>query len=118
MECWFLKNHSKQSPGCSCNTPPKLRSVYGYIELVFNGVVIADSVETVVAAHWFDGMVCIPNCDKITPGMIMGALRVNIPTVFVSGGPMRAGKDSKGRSISLNFNRCPRRCRGSSRRSR
>jgi dihydroxy-acid dehydratase len=64
--------------------------------------IIADSLETVVAAHWFDGMVCIPNCDKITPGMMMGALRVNIPTVFVSGGPMKAGKDSKGRSINLN----------------
>ncbi|MBD8498945.1 dihydroxy-acid dehydratase [Paenibacillus arenosi] len=63
--------------------------------------IIADSLETVVSAHWFDGMVCIPNCDKITPGMIMGALRVNIPTVFVSGGPMKAGKDSNGRSISL-----------------
>jgi dihydroxy-acid dehydratase len=46
-------------------------------------------------------MVCIPNCDKITPGMMMGALRVNIPTVFVSGGPMKAGKTSDGRSISL-----------------
>jgi dihydroxy-acid dehydratase len=63
--------------------------------------IIADSVETMVNAHWFDGMVCIPNCDKITPGMMMGALRVNIPTIFVSGGPMKAGKDSKGRSISL-----------------
>ncbi|MFC5985099.1 dihydroxy-acid dehydratase [Marinicrinis lubricantis] len=63
--------------------------------------IIADSLETVVSAHWFDGMVCIPNCDKITPGMMMGALRVNIPTVFVSGGPMKAGKDSTGRSISL-----------------
>ncbi len=48
--------------------------------------IIADSVETVVSAHWFDGMVCIPNCDKITPGMIMAAMRINIPTVFVSGG--------------------------------
>ncbi len=63
--------------------------------------IIADSLETVVSAHWFDGMVCIPNCDKITPGMMMGALRVNIPTVFVSGGPMKAGKTSDGRSISL-----------------
>jgi dihydroxy-acid dehydratase len=62
---------------------------------------IADSLETVVNAHWFDGMVCIPNCDKITPGMMMGALRVNIPTIFVSGGPMKAGKDSNGKSISL-----------------
>ncbi|MDB4865821.1 MAG: ilvD 1, partial [Cohnella sp.] len=58
-------------------------------------------VETMINAHWFDGMVCIPNCDKITPGMMMGALRVNIPTVFVSGGPMKAGKTSDGRSISL-----------------
>ncbi|MDR0266830.1 dihydroxy-acid dehydratase [Paenibacillus sp.] len=63
--------------------------------------IIADSLETVVSAHWFDGMVCIPNCDKITPGMLMGALRVNIPTIFVSGGPMKAGVDSKGRRLSL-----------------
>jgi len=63
--------------------------------------IIADSVETVVNAHWFDGMVCIPNCDKITPGMMMGALRVNIPTIFVSGGPMKAGRTSDGRAISL-----------------
>ncbi|WP_248930252.1 dihydroxy-acid dehydratase [Paenibacillus hamazuiensis] len=63
--------------------------------------IIADSLETVVSAHWFDGMVCIPNCDKITPGMMMGALRVNIPTIFVSGGPMKAGKTSDGRAISL-----------------
>lgn len=63
--------------------------------------IIADSLETVVNAHWFDGMVCIPNCDKITPGMIMGALRVNIPTMLVSGGPMKAGKDKNGKSISL-----------------
>ena len=52
---------------------------------------IADCVETVLRAHCFDGMICIPNCDKIVPGMLMGALRVNIPTVFVSGGPMAAG---------------------------
>lgn len=63
--------------------------------------IIADSVETVVSAHWFDGMVCIPNCDKITPGMMMGALRVNIPTVFVSGGPMKAGVDKNGKALSL-----------------
>lgn len=63
--------------------------------------IIADSVETVVNAHWFDGMVCIPNCDKITPGMMMAALRVNIPTIFVSGGPMRAGRDSSGKPLSL-----------------
>ncbi len=62
---------------------------------------IADSVETVANAHWFDGMVCIPNCDKITPGMMMAALRVNIPTIFVSGGPMKAGTDSAGNPLSL-----------------
>ena len=63
--------------------------------------IIADSVETVVNAHWFDGMICIPNCDKITPGMMMAALRINIPTVFVSGGPMAAGKTSKGEVVDL-----------------
>ena len=62
---------------------------------------IADSVETMVEAHRFDGMVCIPNCDKIVPGMLMAAMRVNIPTVFVSGGPMGAGKLADGRSIDL-----------------
>lgn len=63
--------------------------------------IIADSVETVVSAHWFDGMVCIPNCDKITPGMLMAALRVNIPTIVVSGGPMKAGIDSQGNALDL-----------------
>ncbi len=53
---------------------------------------IADSVEYMVNAHCADGLVCISNCDKITPGMLMAALRLNIPTVFVSGGPMEAGK--------------------------
>ena len=53
---------------------------------------IADSVETVVEAHRLDGMVCIPNCDKIVPGMLMAAVRVNIPTIFISGGPMKAGR--------------------------
>ena len=52
---------------------------------------IADCVESMVKAHCFDGMVCIPNCDKIVPGMLMASMRVNIPTVFVSGGPMAAG---------------------------
>jgi len=58
---------------------------------------IADCVESMLQAHCFDGMVCIPNCDKIVPGMLMAAMRVNIPTVFVSGGPMAAGiaADSK-----------------------
>ncbi|WP_428910517.1 dihydroxy-acid dehydratase [Niallia sp. Krafla_26] len=63
--------------------------------------IIADSIETVVSAHWFDGMVCIPNCDKITPGMMMAALRVNIPTIFVSGGPMMAGTDAAGNALDL-----------------
>jgi len=54
--------------------------------------VIADSVEYMVNAHCADAMVCISNCDKITPGMLMAALRVNIPAIFVSGGPMEAGK--------------------------
>ncbi len=62
---------------------------------------IADSLETMAQAHWFDGLICIPNCDKITPGMMMGALRVNIPTVFVSGGPMKAGKTAKGVTVDL-----------------
>ncbi len=53
---------------------------------------IADSVEYMVNAHCADAMVCISNCDKITPGMLMACLRLNIPTVFVSGGPMEAGK--------------------------
>src|SRR4028118_1359747 len=54
--------------------------------------IIADSVEYMANAHCADGLVCISNCDKITPGMLMAALRLNIPTVFVSGGPMEAGK--------------------------
>ena len=52
---------------------------------------IADCVESMIRAHCFDGMVCIPNCDKIVPGMLMATMRLNIPTVFVSGGPMAAG---------------------------
>ncbi len=54
--------------------------------------IIADSVEYMVNAHKADGMICISNCDKITPGMLMAAMRLNIPTVFVSGGPMEAGR--------------------------
>ena len=64
--------------------------------------VIADSVECAVAGHAFDGMVCIPNCDKIVPGMILGALRVNVPTVFVSGGPMLPGVAPDGTATDLN----------------
>lgn len=62
---------------------------------------IADSVETMVQAHMLDGIVCIPNCDKIVPGMIMAAMRVNVPAVFVSGGPMAAGKTSTGKVVDL-----------------
>ncbi|OIQ87204.1 dihydroxy-acid dehydratase [mine drainage metagenome] len=67
--------------------------------------VIADSVEYMVNAHCADALVCISNCDKITPGMLMAALRLNIPTVFVSGGPMEAGKvklsDGKTHAVDL-----------------
>src|SRR5438477_10323769 len=62
---------------------------------------IADSVETMAASHCFDAMICIPNCDKITPGMLMGAARVNIPTIFVSGGPMLAGTGPHGKKSDL-----------------
>jgi len=62
---------------------------------------IADCVETMVAAHCFDAMICLPNCDKITPGMILGALRANIPTVFACGGPMAAGRLPDGRVVDL-----------------
>jgi len=65
---------------------------------------IADSVEYMINAHAADAMVCISNCDKITPGMLMAALRLNIPTVFVSGGPMEAGKVTlKGESRSIDL---------------
>jgi dihydroxy-acid dehydratase len=62
---------------------------------------IADCVETMANAHAFDAMICIANCDKIVPGMIMGALRVNIPTIFASGGPMLAGKMADGKAVDL-----------------
>ncbi|MBI4927177.1 MAG: dihydroxy-acid dehydratase [Anaerolineae bacterium] len=62
---------------------------------------IADSIETMLEAHRFDGMVCIPNCDKIVPGMLMAAMRVNIPAIFVSGGPMAAGRTPDGEPIDL-----------------
>ncbi|MBC7492582.1 MAG: dihydroxy-acid dehydratase [Novosphingobium sp.] len=65
---------------------------------------IADSVEYMVNAHCADAMVCISNCDKITPGMLMAALRINIPAVFVSGGPMEAGKVVlKGKTVALDL---------------
>jgi dihydroxy-acid dehydratase len=62
---------------------------------------IADSVESMVKAHCFDAMVCILNCDKIVPGMLMGALRTNIPTIMVSGGPMAAGCTPEGKTVDL-----------------
>ena len=65
---------------------------------------IADSVEYMVNAHCADAMVCISNCDKITPGMLMAAMRINIPVVFVSGGPMEAGKVVlKGKEVALDL---------------
>jgi len=63
--------------------------------------IIADSVETMVAAHWFDGLICVPNCDKIVPGMLMAAMRLNVPTIFVSGGPMKAGVTPSGKTVDL-----------------
>lgn len=62
---------------------------------------IADSLETVVEAHRLDALICIPNCDKIVPGMIMGAVRVNIPTIFISGGPMKSGLTPSGQVVDL-----------------
>src|SRR5660398_4923 len=62
--------------------------------------IIADSVEYMINAHKADAMICISNCDKITPGMLMAAMRLNIPTVFVSGGPMEAGSHNN-RSLDL-----------------
>ncbi len=62
---------------------------------------IADSVETVVAAHHFDALICIPNCDKIVPGMLMAAMRLDIPTIFISGGAMAAGRTPSGRKVDL-----------------
>jgi len=75
---------------------------------------IADSIETMMNAHCLDALVCIPNCDKIVPGMVMGALRVDVPTVFVSGGPMKAGKLSDGTEIDLTtaFEAVGKRARG------
>ena len=64
---------------------------------------IADSVEYMVNAHQADAMICISNCDKITPGMLMAAMRLNIPTIFVSGGPMEAGLDSGGSDRKLDL---------------
>lgn len=62
---------------------------------------IADSVESMASAHPFDAMICIPNCDKVTPGMLMATMRLNIPTLFASGGPMKAGKLKDGSACDL-----------------
>ncbi|KRL79841.1 dihydroxy-acid dehydratase [Secundilactobacillus paracollinoides DSM 15502 = JCM 11969] len=62
---------------------------------------IADSAETVINAHWFDGVLYMPNCDKITPGMLMASLRTNVPCTFVSGGPMKAGLAPDGKAANL-----------------
>ncbi len=62
---------------------------------------IADCVETMIEAHRFDAMVCIPNCDKIVPGMLLAAMRVNVPTIFVSGGAMKAGMTPDGETLDL-----------------
>ena len=62
---------------------------------------IADCVETVVEAHRLDGMICIPNCDKIVPGMLMAAVRVDVPTIFISGGPMKSGRLPSGEKVDL-----------------
>ncbi|UEX90735.1 dihydroxy-acid dehydratase [Staphylococcus ratti] len=63
--------------------------------------IIADAAETVINAHWFDGVFYIPNCDKITPGMLLAAMRTNVPAVFCSGGPMKAGLSSQGKALTL-----------------
>ena len=62
---------------------------------------IADCVETMIEAHRFDGMVCIPNCDKIVPGMLMAAMRTNVPAIFISGGAMPAGRMPDGQAVDL-----------------
>jgi len=62
---------------------------------------IADSVETMMSAHCFDGMICIPNCDKIVPGMLMAAVRLDVPAIFVSGGAMPAGRTPEGETVDL-----------------
>ncbi len=62
---------------------------------------IADTVESAVQAHQFDGLVCIPNCDKVVPGMLMAAARLDLPTIFCSGGPMPAGRTADGEAVDL-----------------
>ena len=66
--------------------------------------IIADAAETVINAHWFDGVFYIPNCDKITPGMLLAAVRTNVPAIFCSGGPMKAGLSAQGKSFDIIIN--------------
>ncbi|MBL8688443.1 MAG: dihydroxy-acid dehydratase, partial [Rhodospirillaceae bacterium] len=76
----------------------------GMLDSLPSRELIADSVEYMVNAHCADAMVCISNCDKITPGMLMATLRLNVPTVFVSGGPMEAGKVIlKGKEVAVDL---------------
>lgn len=63
--------------------------------------IIADAAETVINAHWFDGVFYIPNCDKITPGMLLASVRTNVPAIFCSGGPMKAGLSAEGKALTL-----------------
>ncbi|HAB7923437.1 TPA_asm: dihydroxy-acid dehydratase [Listeria monocytogenes] len=63
--------------------------------------VIADAAETVINTHWFDGVFYIPNCDKITPGMLLASVRTNVPAIFCSGGPMKAGLSAHGKALTL-----------------
>lgn len=62
---------------------------------------IADAAETMINAHWFDGVLYMPNCDKISPGMLLASVRTNVPAIFCSGGPMKAGVDPKGHALTL-----------------
>ena len=62
---------------------------------------ICDSAETVINAHWLDGLLFMPNCDKITPGMVMAAMRTNVPSIFCTGGPMKAGVDKCGNNMTF-----------------
>lgn len=104
---YFIKQHVREAGGV-----PFIFNTIGIDDGIAMGHVgmkfslpsrelIADSVESMIEAHRFDAMICIPNCDKIIPGMMMAAARCNIPTIFVSGGPMEAGRTSDGKSVDL-----------------
>ena len=93
----FLKKHVEQAGGTAFvfNTIAICDGIaMGHTGMKYSLAsreLIADSVESMCQAHMFDAMICLPNCDKITPGMLMASLRLNIPTIFASGGPMEAG---------------------------